>query len=129
MVQANIWRFITVSGKRAAELANAAIPFSGYVLAVLVVFGGLVFNIGNIAGAALGLNALLGLDPKIGGLVSTLLAIVIFLVKRAGVAMDRAMIVLGLLMIVLTVIVAVIGTHRSGRPCGRRCSRTRSTSL
>jgi Mn2+/Fe2+ NRAMP family transporter len=114
VVQANIWRFITVSGKRAAELANAAIPFSGYVLAVLVVFGGLVFNIGNIAGAGLGLNALLGLDPKIGGLISAALAIVIFLVKRAGVAMDRAMIAFGLLMIALTVIVAVIANPPVG---------------
>jgi Mn2+/Fe2+ NRAMP family transporter len=42
----------------AAEVANRAIPGSGYLLAVLVIFGGLVFNIGNIAGAGLGLNAL-----------------------------------------------------------------------
>jgi Mn2+/Fe2+ NRAMP family transporter len=63
-VQMNIWRMITVSGRRASELANAAIPGSGYLLAVLVIFGGLVFNIGNTAGAGLGLNALLGLDPK-----------------------------------------------------------------
>lgn len=108
VVQANIWRIITVSGKRAAELANEAIPYSGFVLGVLVISGGLVFNIGNIAGAGLGLNAMLGLDPKIGGAISACLAITIFLVKRAGVAMDRVMIVLGLLMIVLTVIVAIV---------------------
>ncbi|WP_373689337.1 NRAMP family divalent metal transporter [Rothia santali] len=108
VVQANIWRIVTVSGKRAAELANAAIPCSGYVLAALVVFGGLVFNIGNIAGAALGLNALLGLDPKVGGALSALLAIAIFLVRRAGMLMDRALVGLGLLMIVLTAVVAVL---------------------
>lgn len=107
-VQLNIWRIITVTGKRASDLANAAIPGSGYLLAVLVIFGGLVFNVGNTAGTGLGLNALLGLDPKIGGLISALLAIGIFLFKRAGVAVDRVVIVLGLLMIILTVYVAIV---------------------
>jgi Mn2+/Fe2+ NRAMP family transporter len=106
-VQMNIWRMITVSGRRASDLANAAIPGSGYLLAVLVIFGGLVFNIGNTAGAGLGLNALLGLDPKIGGSISALVAIGIFLFKRAGVVVDRVVIVLGVLMIVLTVVVAI----------------------
>lgn len=114
VVQANIWRIVTVSGRRAAELANAAVPFSGYVLAVLVIFGGLVFNIGNIAGAGLGLNALLGLDAKIGGAISAALAIVIFIVKRAGVVMDWVIVALGLVMIVLTVIVAIVANPPIG---------------
>lgn len=114
VVQANIWRIITVSGQRAAELANAAIPFSGYLLAALVIFGGFVFNIGNIAGAGLGLNALLGLDPKIGGAISAVLAVLIFLVKRAGVAMDRVMIGLGSVMILLTAIVAIVANPPLG---------------
>ncbi len=64
VVQLNVWRIVTLTRMRASDLANAAIPGSGYVLAVLVIFGGLVFNVGNIAGAGLGLNALMGLDPK-----------------------------------------------------------------
>lgn len=107
-VQLNIWRMITSSGKRAGELANSAIPFSGHVIAVLVVIGGLAFNIGNIAGGGLGLNALLGIDAKIGGLLTGVLAIVIFLVKKAGPVMDIVLIVLGVGMIVMTVIVAII---------------------
>lgn len=107
-VQQNIWRVVTLTRMRAAELANTALPGSGYVLAVLVIFGGLVFNIGNIAGAGLGLNALFGLDPKWGGLLSALLAIYIFSSRRAGVAMDRMMIVLGLVMIGLTLYVAIV---------------------
>ncbi|MBQ1444319.1 MAG: divalent metal cation transporter [Renibacterium sp.] len=114
VVQANIWRIITVSGKRAAELANAAIPFSGYLLAALVIFGGFVFNIGNIAGAGLGLNALMGLDPKLGGAISAALAIAIFLVKRAGIAMDRVMIALGTVMILLTAVVAFLANPPLG---------------
>ena len=37
---------------------------SGYLLAFLVILGGFFFSVGNIAGAALGLNALFGLDTK-----------------------------------------------------------------
>ncbi|MCV0335787.1 NRAMP family divalent metal transporter [Microbacterium sp.] len=107
-VQLNVWRMITSSGKRAGELANSAIPFSGHLIAVLVVIGGLAFNIGNIAGGGLGLNALLGIDPKLGGMVTAALAIIIFLVKKAGPVMDIVLVVLGIAMIVMTVIVAVI---------------------
>ncbi len=107
-VQLNIWRMVTVTGKRASVLANEALRGSGYVLAVLIVLGGLVFNIGNIAGAGLGLNTLLGIDPKLGGVISAAIAIAIFLVKRAGAVVDRVVIVAGIVMIVLTVVVAVI---------------------
>lgn len=107
-VQLNIWRMVTVTGKRASVLANEALRGSGFVLAVLIVLGGLVFNIGNIAGAGLGLNTLFGLDPKLGGILSAAVAIAIFLVKRAGVVVDRVVIIAGITMIVLTVIVAII---------------------
>lgn len=106
-VQMNIWRMITVSGKRAGDLANDAVPYSGHVLAVLIVIGGLAFNIGNIAGGGLGLNALLGIDPKLGGLLTGVLAIGIFLFKKAGRAVDIVVMVLGVGMILMTVFVAI----------------------
>ena len=107
-VQLNVWRMVTGSGKRAGDLANSAIPFSGHVIAAFIVIGGLAFNIGNIAGGGLGMNALLGLDPKIGGLITGLIAIVLFLVKRASRAVDITVLVLGVAMIVMTVIVAFL---------------------
>lgn len=107
VVQLNVWRIVTLTRMRASDIANAAIPGSGYLLAVLVIFGGLVFNVGNIAGAGLGLNALMGLDPKWGGALSALVAIGIFLSKRAGLAIDRLIVVLGVLMILLTLFVAI----------------------
>ncbi|MFJ9391067.1 NRAMP family divalent metal transporter [Nocardioides sp. NPDC101246] len=106
-LQMNVWRMITVAGKRAGDLANEAVPYSGHLLATLIVIGGLAFNIGNIAGAGLGLNALLGIDPKVGGLLSALLAIGIFMYKRAGRVVDMVVLVLGLLMIGLTLFVAI----------------------
>lgn len=107
-VQMNVWRMITLTGKRASVLANEALPGSGYVLAVLIVLGGLVFNIGNTAGAGLGMNVLFGIDPRLGGAISAAIAIAIFLAKRAGVLVDRVVIVAGLVMIVLTVTVMVL---------------------
>lgn len=106
-VQLNVWRVIGVSGKRAQDLANKVVPGFGYVLAGLVVFGGLVFNIGNIGGTGLGANAMLGADAKIGGAISALIAIAIFISKRAGVAMDRIVVVLGLLLIGMVAYAAV----------------------
>ncbi|MBB4008878.1 NRAMP family divalent metal transporter [Allorhizobium taibaishanense] len=114
VVQLNIWRIVTLTRRRASDIANAAIPGSGYVLAVLVIVGGLFFNIGNIGGSGLGLNAMLGLDPKIGGGLSALIAIGIFLSRRAGLLVDRFIIIAGVMMILLTLFVAIV----SGPPVG-----------
>jgi Mn2+/Fe2+ NRAMP family transporter len=107
-VQLNVWRVIGVSGRRGHELGNEVAPGVGYVLAALVVIGGLVFNIGNVGGTGLGLNAMLGVDAVIGGLVSAVIAIAIFLSKKAGVALDRIVVVLGALMILMTTYVAIV---------------------
>ena len=105
-VQMNVWRVIGVSGLRANELANRIVPGLGWALAGLILLGGLVFNIGNIAGTGLGTDAMLGLDPKIGAVISAAIAIAVFLVKRAGAALDRVVIVLGVVMIGLTAYMA-----------------------
>ncbi len=114
VVQLNIWRIVTLTKMRASDIANAAIPGTGYLLAVLVIIGGLFFNIGNIGGSGLGLNAMLGIDPKWGGAISALIAIGIFMSKSAGVAIDRLIVVAGIAMIALTLYVAII----SGPPVG-----------
>lgn len=105
-VQFNIWRIITVSGKRAQDLANALLPGLGYLLAFLIVAGGLAFNIGNVAGAGLGVEAMTGIPVQVGALSSATMAIGIFLFKEAGKAMDSLSKVLGLLMIGLILYVA-----------------------
>ncbi|WP_432574083.1 NRAMP family divalent metal transporter [Kineococcus sp. SYSU DK005] len=107
-LQLNVWRVIGVSGLRAQELGNRVLPGVGWVLTALVVLGGLVFNIGNVAGAGLGLDALLGLDTRWGAALSALLAVAIFLSRAAGAALDRIVVVLGLVMIAMTAYVAVV---------------------
>lgn len=104
--QMNIWRVIAVSGLRGQEIANKVLPGLGVVLAILIVIGGLAFNIGNVAGAGLGLNAMLGWDPITGAVVSAILAIFIFVVKEAGKAMDKVAQIAGIVMILLMLYVA-----------------------
>lgn len=105
-VQFNIWQIITVSGKRAQDLANELLPGLGYLLAFLIVTGGLAFNIGNVAGAGLGVEAMTGISVKTGAVVSAGIAIAIFLFKEAGKAMDSFAKILGFVMIALILYVA-----------------------
>jgi Mn2+/Fe2+ NRAMP family transporter len=105
--QLNIWRVLVASGRRAQDVANDVLPGLGVALAVLVALGGLAFNIGNVAGAGLGLEAALGVPTKVGAAVSAAIAIGIFLVREAGRAMDRFAQGMGVVMIALTVYVAV----------------------
>lgn len=105
-IQLNVWRILGVSGLRANELGNAILPGLGWVLAGLVALGGLVFNIGNVGGTGMGLNIMFGIDTRVGAAISTAIAIVVFLSKRAGVALDRIVAVLGAVMIGLMIYVA-----------------------
>ncbi|MBK4156162.1 hypothetical protein GWO69_01345 [Corynebacterium macginleyi] len=107
-IQLNVWRVLCVSGMRANTLGNTVFPGLGWVLAGFVFFGGAIFNIGNIAGAGLGLNAMLGIDARIGGVIAAAIAVFIFLSRRAGMALDRLVAVLGAVMILLMLYVAIV---------------------
>src|SRR6266513_1456995 len=108
--QLNTWRIITVSECRAQDLANKLLPGLGIALSILVAFGGLAFNIGNIAGCGLGFEVITGLDAKWGAVISCIIALFIFWVKEAGKAIDVFVKVLGIAMIGLTVYV-MIASH------------------
>lgn len=105
-VQVNVWRIIAICGMRGQEIANKILPGLGVILAIMIVIGGLAFNIGNVAGAGLGLNALFGLDSVTGAVISALFAIFIFVYKEAGKAMDRVAQIAGGVMILLMLFVA-----------------------
>jgi Mn2+/Fe2+ NRAMP family transporter len=105
--QLNIWRIITVSNQRAQDIANQLLPNLGIVLACLIGFGGLVFNIGNMAGCGLGLNALTGMEAKWGAVISCVMALGIFWYKEAGRLMDSFAKLLGILMILFTLYIAI----------------------
>lgn len=103
--QTNIWRILVVAEKRAQDIANLVFPGLGYVLAALIVLGGIAFNIGNIGGAGLGANVIFGIDPVMGAVLSAVIAVAIFLVKEAGLLMDKFTQIMGFVMIALTLFV------------------------
>ncbi|MBL7797916.1 MAG: divalent metal cation transporter [Saprospiraceae bacterium] len=105
--QLNIWRILTASGQRAQELANRLAPGLGYALGGMVAFGGLAFNIGNIGGCGMGLNALTGIPVETAALLSALIALGIFWAPESGRVMDAVVKVLGLGMLACTIYVAV----------------------
>lgn len=105
--QMNVWRIIGVSGLRGQDIANRVVPGLGYLVAGLVVLGGLAFNIGNVAGAALGLNVLFNMNITVAGIITAGIAIAIFLSKEMGAAMDLFTKILGLLMIFVVLFVAI----------------------
>lgn len=108
IVQLNVWRVLCVSGLRGQDVANKVLPGLGYLVAFLIVAGGLVFNIGNVGGGALGFNTLLGLPEMVGYFLAGGMAVVVFLIKNAMSAMDNVTKVLGGLMIVVIFVVILI---------------------
>jgi Mn2+/Fe2+ NRAMP family transporter len=108
IAQLNIWRIITVAGKPAQDIANQVFPGLGYFISLLVFLGGMAFNIGNIAGAGLGLNVLFGVSVGQGAVMSAIVAIGIFIYKESGKAMDLFAKCMGCLKIALALYVAYI---------------------
>jgi Mn2+/Fe2+ NRAMP family transporter len=105
--QANVWRVLGVARRRGQELASALLPGLGVVVAVLVAAGGLVFNVGNVAGCALGL-AVFGVPPAAGAALSGVVALLVLARPTAGRGLDLFVKVLGGLMIALTAVVVVV---------------------
>ncbi|MBX0289522.1 divalent metal cation transporter [Hymenobacter sp. HSC-4F20] len=107
-VQLNIWRVIAVSELRAPDIANRVLPGLGGFISLLILLGGLAFNIGNVGGAGLGLEVLTGLPVAWCAVLAAALALAVFLVREAGPLMDRFAQLMGLVMILAIIYVAVV---------------------
>lgn len=118
IAQTNVWSIVGVSGLRGQEIANKVLPGLGYLLVVLVVLGGLAFNIGNVGGVSLGFNAMIGIPEKAGVIIGGVLAICIFLSKKANDIVGRVAQILGGIIIVVMLVVAFMA-----KPPVRRCGR------
>ncbi len=108
VAQMNIWRVLCVTGMRGQDVANKVLPGLGYLVAFMVVLGGLVFNIGNVGGGALGFNTLLGIPTEIGYVLAGLAAILVFISKNAKGVMDTLTKVLGAIMIAVIFVVIIM---------------------
>lgn len=113
--QLNVWRVIGVSGLRGQDIANKVLPGLGYFIAVLVGIGGLAFNIGNVGGAALGVNVMFNADVTISTIVCGLIAIAIFLIKESGPVIDKFTRLLAIIVIVVVGYVAIINKPDMGQ--------------
>lgn len=101
VAQVNVWRIIAVSKSRGQDIANKVLPGLGNVIAFLVCVGGLAFNIGNVGGAAMGINVIFGLDVRIGALLIGGLSVLIFASKNIGNVVDKFSQITGIIMLVL----------------------------
>lgn len=119
-VQLNIWRVIAVSEMRAQDIANKLLPGLGGFISLLIILGGLAFNIGNVAGAGLGLEALFGMNVVTGACISALIAIAVFINRQIGKAMDRFTQLMGAIMILAFIYITWI----SSPPMGEAALRT-----
>ena len=105
IAQLNIWQILAGHRKKASELANQVMPGSGHFLTLMICFGGLAFNIGNIAGAGMGMSILLPVSLKTGSIISAVIAVSIFASANAQKAMDVFVKILGMVMLGLTLLV------------------------
>jgi Mn2+/Fe2+ NRAMP family transporter len=110
IAQVNIWRIIAIADKPAQDIANTVLPGLGYFVSFLVFLGGMAFNIGNIAGAGLGLNVLFGVTVGQGAVMSSIVVIGIFVYKESGTAMDLFAKIMGCLKIALALYI-VYASH------------------
>lgn len=108
IAQLNVWSVIAVSTMRGQDIANRVLPGLGYFIAFLVALGGLAFNIGNIGGAAIGLNVMSDMDYTLGAGLSGILGILVFTSKKTGSVLDKITQILGALMIALIAYVMVV---------------------
>lgn len=107
VAQLNFSRIIGVTNLRGQEIANKVKPGLGTVLGIVVAFGGLIFNIGNIAGVSLGISSIFKIDVKTAAAIAGIIGIIIFSSKGIGKVMDISATVMGSIIIILLILVTV----------------------
>lgn len=98
IIQGTIWRVITWTGQPASHLLDQWFPKAGIILTSAVVLGGVIFNIGNLAGAGLGLHAIFPtLSVELGAGISAIMAFFLLWKKSTRPILDLWTVGLGLL--------------------------------
>jgi Mn2+/Fe2+ NRAMP family transporter len=128
-VQLTVWRVLVAAGRPAGAVADAVVPGLGRVLAWAVALGGLAFNVGNVAGAGLGLEAMLGVPTAVGATLSAALAAALFLRPAASRAMDHFASLAGCTMLALIAAVVVAARPPALEALARTVAPTRVDPL
>lgn len=108
LIQSSIWSVIGASGMRGQEVANGVIPGMGIFFTIIIAFGGLAFNVGNISGTALGLESLFGIDERMGAVIGGIVAIFLLLTKNGKTLIGKIALVVS--MIIIMVIITICFT-------------------
>ncbi len=103
VAQVTIWKALTFSSTPVQKLADELLKGLGPFFIIFVAFGGLVFNIGNLAGTGMGVNAMFGVSQNIGTTISAVLVGVLFYTDNFLPKLDVFMKVMALVMVSLLV--------------------------
>ncbi|MBK9936207.1 MAG: divalent metal cation transporter [Cytophagaceae bacterium] len=106
LAQTSIWRAIGISGRNIQTLGNSLVSVLGSVISILVIIGGMVFNIGNIAGTGLGLETIFGLKPLIGAILSVITVLIVFFIEDSQKVLDVFVKILAIVMLFFMILLA-----------------------
>ena len=106
LAQTSIWRAIGISGRNIQTLGNSLVSGLGSVISILVIIGGMVFNIGNIAGTGLGLETIFGLKPLIGAILSVITVLIVFFIEDSQKVLDVFVKILAIVMLFFMILLA-----------------------
>lgn len=108
IAQLNVSSVIGASGLRAQELFGRLSRSLGIVFVALISIGGLTFNVGNVGGTALGLEAIVGLDQRIGILLGGSLCVCVFLSRTGRKVLDTVAKILGIAIILCMLYMCIV---------------------
>lgn len=106
IAQVTIWKALTFANSPVQQLAESLAEGLGKFLIIAIAFGGLVFNIGNLAGTGMGMNAMLGIPVIQGTVISSVIAAVIFYSDNFLPKLDIFM--KGMALVMVTLLVAMV---------------------
>lgn len=107
IAQVTIWKTLTFANTSIQKLANTLVRGLGPAIIIFIAFGGLVFNIGNLAGTGMGMNAMFDIPQFMGTLISAIIVGVLFYRNNILPKLDIFMRIMAIAMIALLVVMVL----------------------
>jgi Mn2+/Fe2+ NRAMP family transporter len=107
VAQVAIWKTLTFANTSIQKLANTLVRGLGPAIIVFIAFGGLVFNVGNLAGTGMGMNAMFDIPQFTGTLISAIIVGILFYRNNFLPKVDFFMKIMAVAMIALLVLMVL----------------------
>jgi Mn2+/Fe2+ NRAMP family transporter len=107
LAQTSIWKAIAISGKNIQTLGDDLLFGLGTLVSIFVIMGGLVFNIGNVAGTGLAMETIFGTSPEIGALISSFIVLLVFILPDSQKLLDWFVKILAIIMLIFVFLLAL----------------------